>query len=110
MARSPFIRPSTTMKCFEPLALIAETATAALHYLRLQDRCPGGPTVVLGADPRFVAEEDLSPFLLGQLLNGRELNLAPVLDRLRVLLIGAIQRGLFSNLLPGAQQRLTGRI
>src|SRR6266567_3109169 len=55
----------------------AETTACTLHDRRLSDRCPGAAAVVVGADARFVAEEDLSPFLPGQLLDGRELHLPP---------------------------------
>src|SRR5215471_15952312 len=98
MKRSPFIRPSTTMKRSEPLALIAETMfrLKRLPLLFTTGVCPTAaqvlPLLVVGADTRFVAEEDLSAFLPGQLLDGRELNLPPALDSFRVLLIGVVER------------------
>jgi hypothetical protein len=45
--------------------------------------------VVVGADARFVAEEDLGAFLPGQLLDGRELDLLRALDSVGVLLVAA---------------------
>src|SRR5215471_16449557 len=70
----------------------AEAAAAALHLWRLPDGCPGGAAVVVGADARFVAEEDLSTLLPGQLLDSQELDLPPALDSLGVLLVGAVER------------------
>lgn len=71
-----------------------EARACRLDRRSLTFRSPGGPGVVIGADPGLVPEPDFALAAGGRALDGRKLFLKPSVDGFRILLVGPPKRTL----------------